>query len=149
VIAESHVEFERQQGVAQHSFNSLMDLYEKNYIQMRRLVPELRQMQGCLISTVEGCLDLHLEVLEQHKYTTILRLSYHFLDQSGDFSRREPDVQIRIYHDARIAEVTSACLHRGLQARGPVRSRQGNWRLNRFLFKWLGFCLHRGHRFSR
>jgi uncharacterized protein YqiB (DUF1249 family) len=61
--------------------------------------------------------------------------------------RREPDLIIRIYHDARIAEAMSGFTHRGRRAQNIGTSVQRAWNRNRFLHKWLGYCLFRGHRF--
>lgn len=97
------------------------------------------------VSTVEGCLDLELTVIEHSKYTTTFNLTYHF---SNDLRNpREPDLTIRIYHDARTCEVMSGLLQ-GMK-HGPLRRRDlhEGYRLNRFLSKWLRYCLRQGHSF--
>ncbi len=66
----------------------------------------------------------------------------------------EPDARIHIYHDARAAELISQNRRtsfrfdhdaKGTKSRTPELERK--WRMNRFLLKWLGFCLHQGHIF--
>jgi len=60
---------------------------------------------------------------------------------------------VRIYHDAQLAEVI-ACGRRRSH-RHAIYNRMHNsytllekWRMNRFLQKWLGYCLLQGHSFS-
>ncbi|HET8701952.1 MAG TPA: DUF1249 domain-containing protein, partial [Nitrococcus sp.] len=60
------------------SFAALMEMYENNYIYMRRLVPDLDRTQDVVTSRVDGAVDLHMEVLDRHAYTTSLRLTHHF-----------------------------------------------------------------------
>jgi len=132
-------------------FAALMELYENNYLRLRRLCPDLDQVEGVWVSKVAGASDLHLTVLERTRYTTRLHLTYAFA--SGNGVRRQPDLVIRMFHDARQAEVVGRhCRRRGeditLDAVAGVPGLACRWRHNRFLFKWLGFCLVQGHRFA-
>lgn len=129
------------------TFAGLMDLYERNYIGLRRLIPQLPTDGGVLRSRVPGGLDLHLQLLERHRYTTDLTLTYLFEKPEG--LRAEPDLQVRIYHDARQAEVMSAHLRHWPEfAADHCPGLHARWRANRFLWKWLNYCLHQGHRFD-
>jgi len=145
-----------------------MDLYEQNYLMVRVLAPELRNMQGLgakgakgarggsasdggsadqpvYVSRVPGCLDLELSQIEHSKYTTTFNLTYCFTtDQRNP---REPDMTIRLYHDARTCEVMSGLLQ-GLK-HGPMRRRDldEGYSINRFLYKWMRYCLNQGHSF--
>lgn len=121
-----------------YSFASLMELYEENYIRLRRLIPNMDAVQGPRISHVTGCLDLHLEPIARHRYTSDFLLTYRF-------ESNEPNLCIRIYFDARAAEAL-----RGVRRENETivgNDLASRWRLNRFLYKWLGFCLLRGHLF--
>jgi len=138
-------------GVRARDLPALMELYELNYIQLRQLVPDLDAIQEHSLSCVEGALDLHLTVVERSKYTTTLNLTYQFSDQQG--TSPAPDVVIRMYHDAQLAEVISHGRRRGRREAEYDRfhhrySIQTKWQVNRFLQKWLGYCLHTGHAFS-
>ncbi len=135
------------EDVAVGGFVSLMDLYELNYIRLRKLVGKLGEPGSSARSQVEGCLDLHLEVLERSRFTSTVCLTYRFND-AGRFSA-EPNLVLRIYHDAALVEVLAGHLKHGRQRHDhlPGESAREKWRLNRFLYKWLGFCLHIGHRF--
>lgn len=125
-------------------FARLMDLYEANYINMRLLLPALDQLQGDCVSRVNGCLDLHIRVIEKSPYTSTLNLTYVFTD--GNRDQYEPDLYVRVYHDARQAEVVSGLLHGQRHVKRCSRSLEGSWKLNRFLYKWLRYCLRRGHK---
>lgn len=125
----------------------LMALYEENYIRLRRLIPRMPAAGESRISRVSGCIDLHLEVLERAPYTTTLRLTYRFAEEEGA-ARREPDLLLRIHHDARTAEAMNIHLPRGKYRFEARRTLHQCWERNRFLHRWLGYCLYRGHRFE-
>jgi uncharacterized protein YqiB (DUF1249 family) len=131
------------------SFVSLMTLYESNYIRLRGLLGDVRALAGRAVSRVGGDLDLHVEALEHNPYTTILRLTYLF-DDSGT-TVADPDLEVRVYHDARVAEA-SRCgrwvRHPGLAGlRSGLPSALGErWLRNMLLNKWLDYCAERGHR---
>ena len=137
-------------GIPSRNFAGLMELYECNYIRLRNLVPDLDVMQDHVISRIDGKLDLHLRIVERCKFTTTLNLTYYFNDDEGGFPA--PDMQVRMYHDAQVGEVIACGRRRGV--RHAVYNRMFNtytltekWRMNRFLQKWLGYCLLQGHRF--
>ncbi|MFW5969412.1 MAG: DUF1249 domain-containing protein [Halofilum sp. (in: g-proteobacteria)] len=122
-----------------------MALYEENYIRLRRLVPRFDAIDGRAVSRVHGCIDLYVTIIERSRYTTTLRLTYAFTD--GDHIRYEPDLRVRVQHDARTAEAMEVHMDRGRYRFDARRTLQRSWERNRFLHKWLGYCLHRGHRF--
>jgi len=128
-------------------FVSLMDMYEDNYIKLRKLIPDVQHITKSAISTSPGHLNLHLQILERSKFTTTLRLSYCFTDNGK--SRLEPNLKIRIYHDAGLAEVMSGKLHHGRLVLDhlPADALKQKWQLNRFLSKWLKYCLRQNHGF--
>ena len=123
----------------QGSFAALMELYETNYIYLRRLVPQLDGRRDAQVSSVDRGPDLHLAVTERCPYTTSLLLTHRFEALEGEESL--PDLRVRIYHDARVAEVMPefAPESAGLLWR---------WESNRFLNRWLRYCLGEGHAFD-
>jgi uncharacterized protein YqiB (DUF1249 family) len=133
------------------SFVSLMSLYESNYLRLRELVGDVRRHDGTRVSKVAGDCDLHLTVLEHAPYTTTIRLTYMF--DGADGSVADPDLEIRVYHDARLAEA-SACgrwvRHASLEhVRAGIPAQLGErWLRNMLLNKWLDYCLERGHEFT-
>lgn len=138
-------------GIPPYTFAGLMDLYESNYIRLRNLVPELDAMPAIAVSRVPGALDLHLQIIERCRFTTTLGLTYRFHDEEGVFPA--PDIRVRIYHDAQVGEVIACGRRRGLHHAEYNRlhnnySRTEKWRMNRFLQKWLSYCLRQGHLFT-
>ncbi|MFO7640864.1 MAG: DUF1249 domain-containing protein [Candidatus Competibacteraceae bacterium] len=137
------------------AFSALMDLYERNYINIRRLLPIMPPTSISRISRVPGGLDLHLRMVERCRYTSEIILTYQFGRDHGT-AIAEPNLRIRIYHDARLAEVMAAqprhhsafCLDISNPSRTDIAPLLARWRINRFLFKWLTYCLRQGHRFS-
>jgi len=123
----------------------LMALYEENYIRLRRLIPAMPAAGSAVVSRVPGCVDLHLEVLDRAPYTTSLRLTYRLCVDGA--ARDEPDLLVRIHHDARTADAIEVHLPRGRYRFDARRTLHRCWERNRFLHRWLGYCLHRGHRF--
>ena len=148
----------------------LMTLCEENYVLLSRLAPGLKELRKVALSRRQGCVDLHLIIEEQSRYTSLIRLTHLFPDadlnhadlnpadgpdvfttrgrvQAG--TRADPDARLRIYHDARQVEVldlrqTVLPLH--LDYQPPALD--SKWRANLFLGKWLSFCLQQGHRFG-
>jgi len=124
----------------------LLTLCEENYRCLHSLVPQLRRLQGEHCSSRPDHQDLHLTILEQTPYTTLLRLTYRFPHADGGTS--DPDALLRVYHDARQVEVEdlrqqALPTDRLYEAPGLVNK----WRLNLFVAKWLAFCLGQGHLF--
>ena len=87
------------------SFVGLMTLYESNYVRLGWILPDLANIEGEHVSRVPGDVSLHLRVAERARFTTTLELSYVLEDHSGPIVT--PDMQIRIYRDARLAEAAS------------------------------------------
>ncbi len=134
--------------VEPRGFVSLMDLYENNYLRIKRLIPDLNNLPENSISQRLGCLSLHLHIIERSKFTTTIFLSYYFEEEGGMVA--EPDLTLRIYHDAHQVEVLTGHLRHGRLRYDhiPEKAIKIKWQLNRFLYKWLGYCLYLGHSFS-
>lgn len=137
------------------SFVSLMSLYESNYIRLGWLIHDLAALRGTAVSTVDGDCPLHLIIDERSRYTTTLTLTYVF-DGAVDGKSApvsDPDLQIRVYHDARLAEVQSCARWHRHAMLESIRSELARdlgdrWLRNVMLNKWLDYCVERGHRFS-
>jgi len=129
-------------------FVSLMDMYEDNFIKLKKLIPHIERIEGSCVSKAQGHLDLHLIIIERSRYTTTFTLSYCFNDD--EHLRMEPNLKIRIYHDAGLAEVMSGKLHHGRLVLDnlPADALKQKWQLNRFLAKWLKYSLRQQHGFD-
>jgi len=137
-------------------------LAEHNYIRLLDLIPNLDLLDGECVSEREGRRSLWLRVVEQTPYSTLCELHEYGVLQapvgSQDEARADAQVEeialtLRVYHDARVAELLSYRNRYGggevvaapvLQTPALNRKRE----LNFFLWKWLGHCLERGHRLS-
>lgn len=133
------------------SFSGLMDLYEINYGLLNRLIPRLDSITGPVVSSVPESPDLYLSVEERCPFTTMLRLTYYFTAPDGK-TVADPDLQVRLYHDARQAEAV-ACRLRGAMATPlaggePLSPLECKWDSNLFLEKWLRYALSLGHSFD-
>jgi hypothetical protein len=136
------------EDVRPRGFVSLMDLYESNFIKLRKLFPAPDKIDNAAISKIAGHLDLYIKVTERSKFTTTFYMSYCFPTDSG--LQMEPNLKIRIYHDAQLAEVMAGHLHHGRLVLDnlPAHALREKWQLNRFLNKWLGYCIRQGHSFA-
>lgn len=126
------------------SFAALMELYEQNYMRLRNIAPDL-EVADEMISSVPEHQDLYLSITRRCKYTTMLRMTYRF-EEAGEILF-EPDLHLKVYHDARVVEVQQ--LHsrrRGSMYLADLLEQK--WLMNRFLYKWLGYCLYQGHYFQ-
>lgn len=121
-----------------------------NYARLMRLLPDMREHVGTrrvALSQGEHLLGvLALEVLEACPYTTTLQLrqehSWPWLPV--------PPLQVRVYHDARMAEVVSAASARGFRStylypNSAMHQPDEKTQLNQFLGEWLCHCLACGH----
>jgi hypothetical protein len=133
------------------SFVALMALYESNYIRLSWLAGELRGLSGRCLSRVQSDCDLALSVTDRSPYTTTCNLTY--LLPTAEAPEEYPDMRVRVYHDARLAEAQEwagshpHALLRQLRSRAE-RELDQRWARNVMLNKWLEYCLERGHRFS-
>ena len=105
------------------TFAGLMELYEGNYMRIRRLCPGLDTIPYYAVSRVENTLDLHIQILDRCKYTTTILLTYYFQEGLGHW-RPNPNLEVRVYHDARQAEVLSRS-YRSPRSRSYVARKAG------------------------
>ena len=131
------------------TFTGLMSLYESNYVKLRQLAAELEWSADAVVSAPIRDHALHAEILRREPYTTTLRLTY-WLPDDGDRVVPEPDLVLRIYHDARLVEAVSCAeslRHAKLRelARDSHTELGRRWQLNMLLNKWLDYLLEVGH----
>ncbi|QLQ34225.1 MAG: DUF1249 domain-containing protein [Candidatus Thiothrix singaporensis] len=129
-----------------------MEMYEINYMQLRLLCGDIRTLPKETVSQIAGGIPILLSIEENTRHTTTLMLTYLFHECSSCRENR-PDMQIRIYHDSRQAEVIS---HRCRLSEEHVQYWGKDldtmllcrWRMNRFLYKWTNYLRRQGHRFD-
>jgi uncharacterized protein YqiB (DUF1249 family) len=130
------------------TFTGLMTLYESNYIKLRQLCSTLAWDADRVRSAAPRDQDLYAEVLRREPYTTTLRMTYWF--EEPECVVADPDLVLRVYHDARVVEAVScgeAYRHpklRELAAHGYAELDR-RWRLNMMLNKWRDYLFDAGH----
>ncbi len=126
----------------------LQEMQGDIYRQLLLLIPDHVVHYDSFQSRVSGSPLLRMDILERHPYTHFLRLTYQFEeDQQRKIS---PDAHIRMYQDARLAEVTSFNPEQGCKRLAHpwyphYQLFQRTWRQNLALDKWLGYLLYQGH----
>jgi len=123
---------------------------EANYARLMRLLPAMREAAGArrvALSQGERLLGvLALEVLETCPYTSTVQVRQeHSLPWLP-----VPQLEVRVYHDARMAEVVRAQSARRLRSIYPypneaMHQPDEKTQLNLFLGEWLSHCLACGH----
>ena len=139
--------------VCPRSFGGLMALYESNYLKLTHLLGELRSGDLQAVSRASDDLPLHLSqgVADSTRYTHDLQLTYLF--DTEDCQLADPDLCVRVYMDARMAEVRSWASHHRHNALLQLRRSYGReldrrWARNMMLAKWLDYLLEQGHSFA-
>jgi len=128
-----------------YNFGNFMGQCELNYMLLCRLLPDM-ETQDQFECLVKERYTVNLQIMERCRYTTFVRFTISQKQQSEWMP--ETAIDIRLYHDAHLAEVVD---NRGVAMR-PVNpypnsamlqkdEKQG---LNEFLGEWLSFCLKHG-----
>ena len=124
--------------------SQLQAICEENYLRLNKLMPAMavQDEQRIVIDAGDGPDQaLVMRVLERCRYTTMLQLVY---ERSHDWLA-PPRMEIRLYHDASMAEVVAAYNRRRFMGVYPYPNEQmlqpdEKTQLNRFLGEWLGHC---------
>jgi uncharacterized protein len=142
---------------AMSAFGYLQGLYGENYERLHRLLGDVRNLSGdyracapinpATAADIQSP-DLWLNVIEQHRHTTILRLTHQFTGAIG--VELDPLAWVRVYHDSQQAEVTHCHTSKQLKAlfsmQVPVlKVGLRRYRMNVFFNKWLEHLLLAGH----
>ncbi len=130
---------------------ALMELYERNFLMVEQLVPELDLPFDTAVSHCATDLPLHLTTLERSRYTCAFRLTYEFTQ--GAQTRLDPDLQLRVYRDAHVVEALRCASRPPWQGEGEgdpqvERFLSAQWTRNLLLYKWLVYLLGHGHGFG-
>lgn len=122
---------------------------EANYARLQRLFPamdRIDQHQFALPGADEQVFALR--VLERSPYTSEVEIARvgTTISRWLDF----PAIKIRLYHDARLAEVVGFSREWRIRPRYPYPNRamhqpdeKAQW--NHFLAEWLSICIHNGY----
>ena len=126
---------------------NLVDLHavcEANYARLVQLFPSYEVNNSLNFSL--GLAKVTIEVAERCRYTTIFRV----LQQGSDSKwLGHLKIELRVYHDAQMAEVGMFQSHRRIDGRyqypnGRMYQQDEKYQQNRFMADWLEHCLHNG-----
>ncbi len=146
------VDFRDKDGpLTRPRLDKLQQAQAEIFRQLLLLMPDEIAHTDAFESSVDGSPTLRMEILERHPYTHFVRLTYAFGE--GEEQRLAPDAHLRVYHDARLAEVTAFNAEQAFKRSAhpwyptkPLLDR--TWRENMALDKWLGYLLQQGHSFE-
>ncbi len=122
-----------------------MTLCEQNYFRIVKLLPECEQV-GQVRDILVANYHFVVEVLESAKYTSLIRFRQ-IDDNVVGFMR--PDLDVRVYHDARMAEVICREYHSRIKPsytypNPMMRQKDEKYQINAFLLDWLDYCITQG-----
>lgn len=137
-----------------------MAVCDANYIRLLKLLGTTRSLSRRVITLPHlgkagrrEQISVHLEVLEDFKYTSTLcirqQLGAMTPVRNGAATYHAPEMILRVYHDAKTAEVISYQNHKYFKAVYPVPNEymyhsDEKEQLNLFLAEWLNLCLSEG-----
>ncbi|MGH8551712.1 MAG: DUF1249 domain-containing protein, partial [Methylococcales bacterium] len=90
--------------------------------------------------------ELYIRILERRPYTLTMELTHRF--ESETDAKSEPAVKIRVYLDAKLAEVLGDCGRSLKRNQASEIVLEFKWTINYFLERWLDHCIERGYRFE-
>ncbi len=120
---------------------------EANYRRLAMLFPDMAAADERRLGLDgAGACEVILAVRERSAHTTLLSI---YQGERGDRWLKTPVLVVRVYHDARLAEVTACEGERNIWPRQEYpnrrmlhRDEKAQW--NRFLGEWLAICLANG-----
>lgn len=129
---------------------------DANYARLLQLFPDLRENDAQTIALPLQTLQAQVcfEVIEKGPFTTLLRIDVQGSERDADASSwaelmGSPTLTVRVYHDARSAEVVSYQEENRFHSsydypNTRMRQRDEKVQLNRFLGEFLALCLAHG-----
>jgi uncharacterized protein YqiB (DUF1249 family) len=133
-----------------------MAICEANFARLEKLLPNLDDCMQCdIFVDVAGVQSkVMIEVCERFKFTTSLRVSQCVIgDQIGTELQQllTPQLQVRMYHDARMAEVVSLAHQSQLKGKYTYPNKDMHQvdeklQLNEYLAQWLTHCINHGYK---
>lgn len=122
---------------------------DANYVRLLKLFPDLRTEDGRELAVELGdeAVRIELGVLERAPYTTLIQLSQREIRASSWL--KQPQITIRLYHDASCAEVVAYQHARDFKAvydypNPSMHQPDEKTQVNRLLSELLAVCLNHG-----
>ncbi|MCY3818566.1 MAG: DUF1249 domain-containing protein [Gammaproteobacteria bacterium] len=131
--------------------NAHMAMCEANYARLMRLMRMLDDRDRSAFAMTLGESEPHvvLRVVARYKYTTEVELSQHHGSETESETAPETKLAVRLYHDAKCAEVVAFQDQRAFRAVYGYPNRQMRHpdekvQVNRFLGEFLHMCATHG-----
>lgn len=124
--------------------SALMRMYETNYAKLLKLLPCDNAVGSTCVYHVLGN-DFQLDIIESTRYTTLISIYQH----GSSPCYMQTKLIVRMYHDARVAEVCSSQQISRIKPRydypNPrMHQCDEKQQINEFLRDWLVHCLRNG-----
>ena len=120
-------------------------LCEQNYARINRLLPSENRI-GAVNQVLVGGFEFTLTILESARYTDLVSIKQ---SDNKVLGFKQPDFNVRIYHDAKVAEVV--CKYYPKRVRPAygypnpdMHQKDEKYQLNAFLKDWLDYCINQG-----
>ena len=127
------------------TYSNLYEIFELNFKKISRLVPFLPSIKEDFVGIKRPSNDLHLICHEKSPYTGTYTLTHQNI--SSEIVINRPDIQFKIYFDAKLLEVTSICKETRINSNHPLINDCSDLsfklELNIFMLRWLDYCLNR------
>ncbi|HEY6600079.1 MAG TPA: DUF1249 domain-containing protein [Pseudomonadales bacterium] len=124
---------------------------DANYLRLVKLAPGLDDGEQRLLVLVvaERRITVRIALLERCPYTSLIEISQHPWLDGLAFELPAPRLLVRMYHDARSAEVVEFQTARRFHPvyaypNDEMRHRDEKAQINRFLAEYLSACLYHG-----
>ena len=126
---------------------------DANYERLMALAPWRRdgEDEGAVrVVLGDGVPDVLIEVHEQSRHTSVIAMRQLWAEEGGE-SPHDTSIKVRVYHDAKSAEVIEFQRERGFSAvyeypNRRMRQPDEKAQINRFLSEFLSICLKHGVR---
>ncbi|ASP37741.1 hypothetical protein CHH28_03205 [Bacterioplanes sanyensis] len=119
---------------------------EANYLRLQRLLHNVDEGDVRCFALEPSGTSIRIQLEEEHPYTSMLDIR-----QAGETAQwiTPPQMKVRLYHDASMAEVIRFQNQHRLQGRYTYPNDKmllpdEKWQLNKFLAEWLDHCLQHG-----
>jgi uncharacterized protein YqiB (DUF1249 family) len=134
---------------------------EANYIRVLKLLPNFDEsdQRDFMVETFKQKYLMNIEVLERFKYTSTLQITQQRVGDDDANQSANSDyladvfstkLLVRLYHDAKLAEVVSPHTHAQFKGKYPYPNDEmyqvdEKMQLNDYLAQWLSHCLINGY----
>ena len=124
---------------------------DANYLRLVKLAPDLDDHEQRVLALIvaDRSVTVRIRLLERGPYTSLIEVSQHPWLDGLVFDLPAPRLLVRMYHDARSAEVVEFQAGRQFRPVYPypndeMRQRDEKAQINRFLAEYLSACLYHG-----